>query len=104
MTGEFTSTLIVNLVGAFLLSFITTGLPAKLPVSPTLMTGLSTGLIGSFTTFSTFSVETLQLIQSGHSVLASGYLALSLGGASVAAWLAISCNNRWLQHPKGGAD
>lgn len=37
----------------------------------------TTGLIGSFTTFSTFSVETLSLIQHGRAGLAAGYAASS---------------------------
>ncbi len=75
---HFWITAIINVTGALVLSLITNLLPARLPVSDDIVTGLSVGLVGSFTTFSTFSNETLQLLQSGHSVLALAYIAVTL--------------------------
>lgn len=56
-------TLAVNVIGSFLLGLImqvslTTGL-----ISPTLRLGLTTGVMGGFTTYSTFNYETLQYLQ-----------------------------------------
>jgi len=76
---HFWLTVIINVTGTFLLSFVITLLPARLPISETLITGMSVGLIGSFTTFSTFTFETLQLVQRGHSVLALANIGASLG-------------------------
>lgn len=57
------ATVAVNLVGCFLLGMLSSGLELKLTVNPTYLPALKTGLIGSFTTFSTFSVEIIQLLQ-----------------------------------------
>lgn len=58
-------TLLVNIVGSFLLGFLMTfGLRTTL-VSPELRIGLSVGFMGGFTTFSTFSYETLKLLEEG---------------------------------------
>ncbi|MCM3239292.1 fluoride efflux transporter CrcB [Heyndrickxia oleronia] len=57
------ATLVINLIGCFVLGWFTTYLSKLKLFSPSLLTGFGTGLVGSFTTFSTFSVETVQLIQ-----------------------------------------
>lgn len=58
-------TLMVNVVGSFLLGFLMTfGLRSTL-LSPELRVGLSIGFMGGFTTFSTFSFETLRLLEKG---------------------------------------
>lgn len=58
-------TFLINLIGCFILGWFLTFVSQKKKISPdfTLLTG--TGFIGSFTTFSTFSVETLNLFQEG---------------------------------------
>lgn len=58
-------TLLVNIVGSFLLGLLMTfGLRTTL-VSPELRIGLTVGFMGGFTTFSTFSYETLKLLEEG---------------------------------------
>jgi len=76
---HFWITCIINVTGAFILSLITRLLPSRLPVSEDVVIGMSVGLVGSFTTFSTFTFETLHVYQSGHSVLALTYILASLG-------------------------
>ena len=93
---HFWITVIINVSGAFLLSLVTTLLPAKLPISEALVTGMSVGLIGSFTTFSTFTFETLQLMQQGHSVLALAYVGASLGLGLIAGIAGNSLSNHCL--------
>jgi CrcB protein len=58
-------TLLVNVAGSFLLAFLMSfGLRSTL-LSPEIRIGLSVGFMGGFTTFSTFSYETLRLLEDG---------------------------------------
>jgi CrcB protein len=73
-------TLAVNVIGSFLLGLImqvslSTGL-----LSPTLRLGLTTGVMGGFTTYSTFNYETLQLCQRNEWLPAFANLAATLLG------------------------
>jgi len=59
-------TLVVNVSGSFLIGLLAAGffLDPKMSLGPKLF--FQTGLLGAFTTFSAFSLETMQLWQSGH--------------------------------------
>lgn len=58
-------TLVVNVLGSFLLGLIMTfGLRSSL-FTPELRLGLTVGFMGGFTTFSTFSYETIKLLEEG---------------------------------------
>ncbi|MFC6182450.1 fluoride efflux transporter FluC [Lactiplantibacillus daowaiensis] len=98
---HFWITVIINVTGAFLLSLITTLLPARLPVSDAVITGLSVGLIGSFTTFSTFTLETLTLWQQGQTSLVLTYVGTSLGLGLLAGLAGNLLSQHWL--PKEAA-
>ena len=58
-------TFIVNLIGCFLIGWLLTFASQKKKIKPEHTLIIGTGFIGSFTTFSTFSVETLHLFQQG---------------------------------------
>jgi CrcB protein len=64
----------------------------RLTISPELRTGILTGVLGGFTTFSTFEMETLLLVEQGSFVKAALYVVLSVGlgfiGAFGGAYLA----------------
>lgn len=78
-------TLVVNFVGSFLLGWFATW--SARPSFPLwLKTGIATGLIGSFTTFSTFSVDVLKLVQHHAWKMAFLYVFLSLFGGLLCAW------------------
>jgi len=82
-------TMILNLVGCLVLGWFLTASSLRMRLPGAVRVGISTGLIGSFTTFSTFSVETLELAQAGEWVLAALYVIISvLGGVllAVAGW------------------
>lgn len=56
-------TFIINILGSFLLGMVFALTLTKPSFSSTLYIGLSVGLLGGFTTFSTFSLQTLLLLQ-----------------------------------------
>ena len=76
-------TFIVNIVGSFLIGF---GLQAMeiLLVSASMRTMLAVGFLGAFTTFSTFSFETVTLLRDGDWIRAVMYAGLSVGLGLVA--------------------
>jgi CrcB protein len=64
-------TLAVNVLGSLLLGLIMEGSLRSTLLSPELRFGLTVGFMGGFTTFSTFSYETVRLLEEG-SVTAAG--------------------------------
>ena len=71
-------TLITNLLGALLIGFIA-GAAGRLPrLSPELILFGKAGFCGAFTTFSTFSLETVELIRAHRTLLACVYTAASV--------------------------
>ena len=80
--------LFVNCAGSFfitLIAFYINHHTASLPAF--LMPLLIVGMLGSFTTFSTFSMDNLRLVQNGQAALALFYSFLSVGGGLAFAWL-----------------
>ena len=75
-------TLIVNIVGSFLMGFLVVYLARKggNHLAPFLMTGV----LGGFTTFSAFSLDTLTIWERGDHALAVAYVAASVGLSLVA--------------------
>jgi CrcB protein len=69
----------VNVLGSFLLGFVT-----FLGVGNDLVLFLGTGMAGSFTTFSSFSVETVRLWEGGDRLRAVGYAGGTFLGATLA--------------------
>lgn len=86
-------TLVTNMLGSFILTFLAFYLFEKVKWSETLKTALSVGLIGAFTTFSAFSLETVALINSAEYVAAAAYVILSISGGLAMSYLGYSCQN-----------
>ena len=82
-------TLAVNVLGSLLMGFLYVLLIDKLPMSPTWRAALLVGLLGAFTTFSTFSMETLNLIEEGEMIKAMLNVALSVVLCLFAAWIGV---------------
>lgn len=59
-------TLLINLSGAFLMGFFTTLAIERIEVSPDFRTLIAVGFLGSYTTFSTYELDTEKLLVSGH--------------------------------------
>lgn len=77
------ATLLVNLVGCYLLPFLSSTVFHKSKFSSDVQTAITTGFLGSFTTFSAFSVETVKLFQQGEIILAVLYVLVSVVGGIV---------------------
>lgn len=71
-------TLIVNIVGCFLIGLISVVLLRYWPLSPNARLFLITGVLGGFTTFSAFSFETVAMIKADHLVAALLYVLVSV--------------------------
>lgn len=84
-------TLCVNVLGCLLFGAVFALLKPESAAGARWQLFLTTGLLGGFTTFSTFSHETTELAAEGRLGAAAGYAALSLGACLVAtllgAWL-----------------
>ncbi len=72
------ATLGINVLGSFLMGFLFIVTLDRITISPSLRTGILTGGLGGFTTFSTFSMETLLLAEEGEVLKAATYVALSI--------------------------
>ena len=89
------STLAINVAGSLLLGFLMRWLLGT-TASPELRAGLTIGLCGGFTTFSTFSYETARLIESGSWGRAAAYVALSVLGSLLATFAGFAAATRVL--------
>ncbi len=81
------TTLAINVVGSAVLGAVLVTLLDRPPPRTHLHAFLGTGLLGAFTTFSTFTVEAVELVRTGHWPVAAAYLTASvaLGLAAVLA-------------------
>ncbi|HCQ1020831.1 TPA: CrcB family protein [Listeria monocytogenes] len=87
------TTLAINLSGCFLLAFIVQGIANFSFFSKDLITGLGTGFVGSYTTFSTFTIESIHFLQEGNIQYFIIYLTVSLFGGLLAARLGYWAGN-----------
>ena len=72
-------TLAVNITGSLLLGFLLRYVLETPAIGPDARALLTTGLCGGYTTFSTFSYETVRLVEDGEYRRAALYVALSVG-------------------------
>ncbi len=81
------ATLVTNYAGCLALGWLLQMLSRRPGAHLWIRLGVGTGLIGSFTTFSTFSMETVTLIRDGRWLTAAVYLLASLWGGLAFVWL-----------------
>ena len=79
-------TLCINLIGAFIIGLVVSG-AMKYTVSENAVLFLKTGLCGGFTTFSTFSLESVTLIEQKNSIMAFCYIISSVLLCIIGVWL-----------------
>ena len=80
-------TLTVNVVGSLLMGFCYVFMIERMDVSVEWRAALMIGLLGAFTTFSTFSIETLNLLESGEQLKAALNILLSVTLCIIGCWL-----------------
>lgn len=87
-------TLLINIVGSFIIAF-TGGLTLEggaMPASFNARAFVMVGICGGFTTFSSFSMQTMELLQAGETAAAAGYVAgsavLCIAAAFLGYWVA----------------
>ena len=82
-------TLVVNVVGSTLIGFVfvVTGPDGRVLMETAHRQFIMTGIFGGFTTFSSFSLQTLTLLQDGERLYAAANVALSVGLCLLGVWL-----------------
>lgn len=81
------ATYTVNILGTFLLCYLVTGACRQLRANKAVETAVTTGFLGSFTTFSALSMETILLVESGKHFTALMYVGASTIGGLVVGML-----------------
>jgi fluoride exporter len=64
-------TVVVNVAGCFVIGLLMVGMEERFLVNPSLRIFLTIGILGGFTTFSSFSYETIALMRDGEILFAS---------------------------------
>ena len=84
------ATLTVNMLGCLLIGILSGLFLLRTDLPLELRTGLTVGLLGGLTTFSSFSLEVLNMLEHGRIAEAMGYLLCSVIGGVLAAWMGLT--------------
>ncbi len=79
-------TLMVNVTGSLVVGFLTVVLVQRFDVSDEVRLGLIVGFLGSFTTFSAFSIDTIHWIENGAVIKALADILISVIACVLGAW------------------
>lgn len=84
------TTLVINAVGCFVMGVLTVVLKERFPAAPRLLSPLlTTGVLGGFTTFSSYTDDIRRLIDNDQPGYAVGYLFLTVAAAMAAVFLGV---------------
>jgi len=82
-------TLAVNVLGSLVMGLCSVLLVERLTVGPEVRAFILVGFLGAFTTFSTFSIETFNLIEGGEAFKALANVLVSVVVCVIAAWAGV---------------
>ena len=85
----FLGTLVVNLVGSFMIGLLLIWFQGRLPISDVLRTGILVGLLGGFTTYSAFSMEAVNMMMAGLYGRASAYVVVTVVVCLMGTWAGV---------------
>jgi fluoride exporter len=88
------ATFVVNVVGCLLLGVLMVLVTDRWPPSRYRRPFLGVGVLGGFTTFSTFEAEARELVAGGHGLLAAAYVVGSLVAGLLAVALGVAATRR----------
>lgn len=83
-------TLVVNVIGAFLIGLLMEFSIRSALIPPTLRIAVAIGFLGGLTTFSTFSLETFRLVEDGALLLAFVNVMVSVASCLACTWVGIA--------------
>ena len=89
-------TLVVNISGSFLLGFILRVATGAAVISPDVRAGLTIGFCGAFTTMSTFSYESVTVLNDGDYLRAALYMTATILGCVAAVMTGAALANKLL--------
>jgi fluoride exporter len=95
-TGFPLGTLTVNLTGSLLLGFIVRVATGSALISPDFRAALTIGFCGAFTTMSTFSYESVALLNDGDYLRAALYMSATVFGCVIAVIVGTALGNKLL--------
>jgi CrcB protein len=85
-----TGTLAINLIGCLLIGFLFYWLEERVLIDPAVRIAVLLGLLGGFTTFSSYGLQTFTLIQDGEILQAGIYVGASNVAGFILVWLGYS--------------
>lgn len=94
-------TLVINLTGSFLLGLLYRYASDSAAITPEVRAMLTIGFCGGYTTFSTFTYETVRLLEDGESARAIAYVGLSVGLSLGAMVLGLAAGRELLMLRRG---
>ena len=97
-------TIIINIVGSFVIGFVAflTAPVGRVPITFDIRAFIIAGICGGYTTFSSFSLQTLELARTGHWLQAGGNVVLSVVLCLLAVWAGYALGAAAGAHPPGG--
>jgi CrcB protein len=82
-------TLIVNILGCFVIGLLMSSMEERFMAAPSLRVFLTVGILGGFTTFSSFSYESMMLLREGDIIAGGLNIVLSVVICLGATWLGL---------------